>query len=59
MSRNINRLGKKAKKLSISVAIDHLLVIPKYIVIFLGIMNSGDKREAFVIDRIALVYRKV
>ena len=46
--------GKALENLPVAVAVDHLLTIPKGVVIALAIMDRGNERLACVIDRFAI-----
>src|SRR6516162_1689960 len=54
MSDDINRDGKPPEHLAVAVTENHLLAVPKRVVIIAAVMDTADERQAMIVNRIAL-----
>ena len=50
MGDDFDRAGEIAENLSVAIAVDHLLAVPKGIVVILAIMNGGQQCAAVAVD---------
>src|SRR5689334_18526828 len=55
MSHHINGDRKAVEKLTITIAVDHLLAVPKSVIVIILIVDSGVEAQAIIIYGVAAV----